>query len=99
MSVLYVVLPIALVMASGAIAAFLWAVRSGQMDDLSSPAVRVALEDDAASPGFARAASGSARELEARPQPLEFEARPQPRDADQPPSPALVVSEANAVHS
>ncbi len=45
MDVIYVVLPIALVLSSAAVAAFLWAVRSGQMDDLHSPAVRMALED------------------------------------------------------
>jgi cbb3-type cytochrome oxidase maturation protein len=50
MAVIFVVLPLALLMASGAVVAFLWAVRSGQMDDLRSPAVRVALEDDETAP-------------------------------------------------
>ncbi|MBI5627314.1 MAG: cbb3-type cytochrome oxidase assembly protein CcoS, partial [Candidatus Rokubacteria bacterium] len=35
MSVLYVVIPIALLMSAGAVATFLWAVRRGQFDDLS----------------------------------------------------------------
>ena len=36
MSVLYVVLPLALALAAFAVIAFIWAVRSGQMDDLIS---------------------------------------------------------------
>jgi cbb3-type cytochrome oxidase maturation protein len=47
MSVIYIVLPLALALAGGALAAFLWAVRKGQFDDLETPAIRVALEDDA----------------------------------------------------
>ncbi len=46
MSVIYIVLPLALVLGGGALAAFLWAVRRGQFDDLETPAIRVALEDD-----------------------------------------------------
>jgi cbb3-type cytochrome oxidase maturation protein len=46
MSVIYIVLPLALALAGGALAAFLWAVRKGQFDDLETPAIRVALEDD-----------------------------------------------------
>ena len=45
MSVLYVVLPLALVLLAGAIAAYSWAARRGQFDDLTTPAVR-ALHDD-----------------------------------------------------
>jgi len=44
-SVLYVVLPIALVLLALAIAAYAWAARRGQFDDLTTPAVR-ALHDD-----------------------------------------------------
>ncbi len=46
MSVIYIVLPLALVLGGGALAAFLWAVRRGQFEDLETPAIRVALEDD-----------------------------------------------------
>ena len=45
MSVLYIVLPLALVIVGGAVAAFIWSARTGQMDDLDTPAVRV-LHDD-----------------------------------------------------
>ena len=45
MSVLYIVLPLALVIVGVAVAAFIWSARDGQMDDLETPAVRV-LHDD-----------------------------------------------------
>ncbi|NJK89012.1 MAG: cbb3-type cytochrome oxidase assembly protein CcoS [Myxococcales bacterium] len=46
MSVLYIVLPLAILIAIGAVAAFVWMVRGGQLDDLDSPALRI-LHDDA----------------------------------------------------
>jgi cbb3-type cytochrome oxidase maturation protein len=49
MSVLYVVLPLALLLAIVAVAAFIWAVRSGQLDDLQTPALRM-LHDDVPQP-------------------------------------------------
>jgi cbb3-type cytochrome oxidase maturation protein len=45
MSVLYVVVPLALLMSAGAVVTFLWAVRRGQFDDIATPAVRI-LHDD-----------------------------------------------------
>lgn len=45
MSVLYVVVPLALLMSAGAVATFFWAVRRGQFDDVTTPAVRI-LHDD-----------------------------------------------------
>jgi cbb3-type cytochrome oxidase maturation protein len=45
MIVLFIVLPLALVLAGGAILAFIWSIRQGQLDDLSTPAVRL-LGDD-----------------------------------------------------
>ena len=47
MSVLWVALPVALLLASAAVAAFLWVVRSGQLDDLETPAVRILFDDSA----------------------------------------------------
>ncbi len=41
MSVIYLVLPLALVIVGAAVAAFAWSARSGQMDDLETPALRV----------------------------------------------------------
>jgi cbb3-type cytochrome oxidase maturation protein len=40
-SVIYLVLPLALVIVGAAVAAFAWSARSGQMDDLETPALRV----------------------------------------------------------
>jgi len=44
---LYVVLPLALLVAGGAVAAFAWTVRSGQLDDLDTPPRRILYDDDA----------------------------------------------------
>ncbi len=45
MSILVVLIIVSLVVAGGFLAAFLWAVRSGQFDDAHSPSVRI-LEDE-----------------------------------------------------
>lgn len=45
MSVLYIVLPLALIVVTLAVFAYLWAAKRGQFDDLETPAVR-ALHDD-----------------------------------------------------
>lgn len=45
MTVLYVLVPLALLIAGSAVIAFLWAAKSGQLDDLETPALRV-LQDD-----------------------------------------------------
>lgn len=46
MSVLYIVLPLALLFAGLALTAFLWAVHRGQFDDLDTPAWRVVWDDE-----------------------------------------------------
>lgn len=46
MSVLFVVLPVAIILAAGAVAGFIWMVRTGQFDDLDTPASRVLFDDD-----------------------------------------------------
>lgn len=48
MSILYVLIPLALLILGGAVWAFFWAVGSGQFDDLDTPAVRILLDDDKA---------------------------------------------------
>lgn len=50
MSVMYVLVPTALVLVLIAVAAYVWAARRGQFDDLDTPAVR-ALHDDEPAPG------------------------------------------------
>jgi cbb3-type cytochrome oxidase maturation protein len=46
MSVLYLILPLALVFASAAVGAFVWVVRSGQLDDVDTPSRRMLFEDE-----------------------------------------------------
>ena len=46
MSVLFIVLPLALVLAAAAVWGFVWMVRSGQYDDLDTPASRILVDDD-----------------------------------------------------
>ncbi len=46
MSVMFVLLPVALAFAAGALAVFLWAIRSGQFDDLDTPPVRMLVDED-----------------------------------------------------
>ena len=45
MSVIFVVLPLAVLFSVLAVGVFFWAVKQGQFDDLTTPAVR-ALQDD-----------------------------------------------------
>jgi len=46
MSVIYIVLPLALLVVGAAVAAYVWAARSGQFDDTTTPPVRTVVEDD-----------------------------------------------------
>lgn len=46
MSILYVLIPLALVLLGVAVWAFFWAVGSGQFDDLDTPAIRIVMDDD-----------------------------------------------------
>ena len=54
MSVLFLVVPLALLASAIAVAAFVWAVNRGQLDDLTTPAHRM-LEDDQTGPVQGRA--------------------------------------------
>ncbi|HEX6942863.1 MAG TPA: cbb3-type cytochrome oxidase assembly protein CcoS [Gemmatimonadaceae bacterium] len=45
MSVIFLVLPLALLIVAAAVWAFVWATRRGQYDDLETPAIR-AVQDD-----------------------------------------------------
>ena len=48
MEILYLLIPLGLVLLGIAIWAFMWAVRSGQFDDLEGPAHRILMDDDVA---------------------------------------------------
>ena len=50
MSIIFVLIPVGLVLLLVAIGAFFWAVRSGQFDDLETPALRILADDDEQGP-------------------------------------------------
>lgn len=45
MFALYIVLPLALLIAGLAVGAFIWTVRSGQLDDIDTPPHRILFDD------------------------------------------------------
>jgi cbb3-type cytochrome oxidase maturation protein len=45
MFALYIVLPLALLIAGLAVGAFVWTVRSGQLDDIDTPPHRILFDD------------------------------------------------------
>lgn len=49
MTTLFIVVPLALLVSTLAVIAFVWSVKHGQLDDLSTPALRM-LEEDASKP-------------------------------------------------
>ncbi|MFQ5654822.1 MAG: cbb3-type cytochrome oxidase assembly protein CcoS [Planctomycetota bacterium] len=62
MSVIYLLLPLALLLLVTAIVVFLWAARSGQFDDLRTPALRILTDDER--PEASEAAPTGAGEVE-----------------------------------
>ena len=46
MSVIYILLPAAALLAAVGVAGFIWAVRRGQFDDMDTPAIRVLHDED-----------------------------------------------------
>ncbi len=46
METIFVLLPLALLIAAIAVGFFIWAARSGQFDDLETPAVRMLFDDE-----------------------------------------------------
>jgi cbb3-type cytochrome oxidase maturation protein len=59
MTILYLVLPLALLFAGVAVAAFTWTVRSGQLDDVDTPPRRILFEDERAEPAHQPPASAA----------------------------------------
>jgi cbb3-type cytochrome oxidase maturation protein len=45
MSVIFLVLPLALLIVGAAVWAFVWSARRGQYDDLETPAIRAIIDD------------------------------------------------------
>ena len=54
MSAIYIMLPVSLLLAGIALAAYIWSVRSGQFEDTQTPAMRI-LPDDISKSGEADA--------------------------------------------
>jgi cbb3-type cytochrome oxidase maturation protein len=50
MSAVYIALPVALLLAVAGVIAFIWAARSGQLDDLETPGQRVLFDDEEPQP-------------------------------------------------
>ncbi|MHB1329452.1 MAG: cbb3-type cytochrome oxidase assembly protein CcoS [Gemmatimonadales bacterium] len=50
MSILFLILPLTILVAAAAVAAYVWSARAGQFDDLDTPAVRMLHDDDAMPP-------------------------------------------------
>ena len=46
MNVLFFLVPLALLLAGVGVAAFFWAVRSGQFEDTETPALRILMDED-----------------------------------------------------
>jgi cbb3-type cytochrome oxidase maturation protein len=55
---IFVLLPLALLIAAIAVGFFIWAAMTGQFDDLETPAVRILFDDE--EPQAARPAAGAA---------------------------------------
>lgn len=51
MEILYLLIPLALLIVAGAAAAFRWATRDGQFDDLETPALRILMDEKTAKRG------------------------------------------------
>ncbi len=56
METIFVLLPLALLIAAIAVGFFVWAARTGQFDDLETPAVRILFDDE--EPGRRKQDSG-----------------------------------------
>jgi len=46
MEAIFVLLPLALLIAAVAVGFFVWAARTGQFDDLETPAIRILFDDE-----------------------------------------------------
>ena len=65
MSMLYVLIPLALMLLAVAVWALIWAIRSGQFDDLESHGWSVVLDDDQRPPPEPRDEPGDKADAEA----------------------------------
>jgi cbb3-type cytochrome oxidase maturation protein len=61
MEAVFLLVPLAAVLALGTVAALFWAVRSGQFDDLEGPAHRILVDDEGKVPSESSAGPTAAR--------------------------------------
>jgi cbb3-type cytochrome oxidase maturation protein len=54
MSVIFLLLPVAILLVALFVSLFLWAARDGQFDDVTTPQVRILLDEDSREPRPAR---------------------------------------------
>lgn len=52
LEILYLLIPLSLVLVALVGAAFWWASKSGQFEDLEGPAMRIVMDDDTPRPGM-----------------------------------------------
>jgi cbb3-type cytochrome oxidase maturation protein len=64
MSMLYVLIPLAVVLLAVAVVALLWAIKSGQFDDLETHGWSVVLDDDQKPPALPENDSSDEKEAE-----------------------------------
>jgi cbb3-type cytochrome oxidase maturation protein len=50
MSVLFIALPVAILLGSAAVVAFVWAAKRGQFDDMETPRWRMLMDDEPGKP-------------------------------------------------
>lgn len=62
MNILYLLIPLSLVILGFAIWAFIWAIRSGQFEDMEGPAHRILMDDD--DPRVPRAAEPKRQDID-----------------------------------
>ena len=46
MDIIYILIPLSIVLISFAVTVLFWAIKSGQFDDMDSPAQRILFDDD-----------------------------------------------------
>lgn len=50
MEIVYLLIPLSILLVAAIVWIFIWAIRSGQFDDLEGPAHRILMDDDAIQP-------------------------------------------------
>lgn len=67
LEILFLLIPVTFVLAGIALMLFVWAIQSGQFDDLETPAIRVLFDDAPGSPGVPAEGAASAPDSEQPP--------------------------------